>query len=153
MANLSVLSPGKWISDIFGKHFFRRISIICWTNIFLDRILVDFWGIWGVIFEDVWRRSRGFCLGGFREGFQRMLTMIYTTNISESGLGCAACAPCARMPLRLSLWLSLDFHGLNSNKNIQNLQPNNEKTVPCLISLVSTRGILELGKLDWEPVL
>ena len=27
MGNLSVLSPGKWILDIFGKHIFD----ICWN--------------------------------------------------------------------------------------------------------------------------
>ena len=26
MANISVPSPGKWISDIFGKHIFRQVS-------------------------------------------------------------------------------------------------------------------------------
>ena len=35
MANLSVLSPGKWILDIFGKNMFQPIfNIFCSFDIF-----------------------------------------------------------------------------------------------------------------------
>ena len=34
MANLSVPSPGKWISDLFGNIFFDIFPTIFWTNIF-----------------------------------------------------------------------------------------------------------------------
>ena len=46
MANQSVLSPGKWISDIFGKHvFFDFHCLECWNPTCFENMILR-WLLW-----------------------------------------------------------------------------------------------------------